>query len=229
MKHRWRTILLVMLLFPLQAAFADSTSQSWRFRVSLDGKPIGYHTFAVSRQGDRESVQIDADLRVKLLFVTVYHYRHTNHEVWRNGCLQKIDSSTRVNGKRFAVHGGREGNAMQVNSSKDEVTHVTSLPSCVMTFAYWDPQMLKQTQLLNAQTGEYTPVSIRYEDDEVIDIEGSPVKAKHYRLEAEKIHIDLWYSQSGEWLQLDSKIDGRTLGYRLVSPLPANLQLARNP
>jgi len=36
-----------------------------------------------------------------------------------------------------------------------------NLPACVMTFAYWNPDLLGQSRLLNVQTGEYMDVQVR--------------------------------------------------------------------
>jgi hypothetical protein len=76
--------------------------------------------------------------------------------------------------------------------------------------------MLRQARLLNAQTGEFETVKISALGDDNIIVRGATVAAKHYRVTGPKNPIDLWYSQSDEWLALESTVaGGRRLRYRL--------------
>ena len=67
------------------------------------------------------------------------------------------------------------------------------------------------------QDGNYLKVSIKPLADETIMVHGKSVAAKRYQLTAEKIDIQLWYSATGEWLQLESLTEG---GYKLSYRLP---------
>ena len=73
---------------------ASTQPQQWRFKVSLDGREIGFHDFVVSRQGNQRMVEISADFDVKILFINAYRYDHANSEIWKDGCLQQIRSET---------------------------------------------------------------------------------------------------------------------------------------
>ena len=85
-----------------------------------------------------------------------------------------------------------------------------------MSFAYWNPQMLRQTQLLNAQTGALEQTHVVDLGGETITVRGAPVPAKRYRITGTKNPIDLWYSPADEWLALESTLaGGRRLRYAL--------------
>jgi hypothetical protein len=87
---------------------------------------------------------------------------------------------------------------------------------CVMSFAYWNPALLKQTRLLNSQTGQYENVTITALGDEVIEVRGAPVTAKRYRILGSKHPIELWYGPGERWLALQSSLEGgRKLRYLL--------------
>jgi hypothetical protein len=78
-----------------------------------------------------------------------------------------------------------------------------------MTFAYWTPKLLSQSQILNGQTGELVDVLIRPENsadsDQLI-----------YALSGDKIDVRLGYDEAGNWRSLDSTLqNGRLLSYRL--------------
>ena len=67
-----------------------------------------------------------------------------------------------------------------------------------------DRNFLSSPFLLNSQTGEMNRVSVKDLGEEVIAVRTQPTPAIHYRLNAEKFSIDLWYSRDGEWVALQS-------------------------
>ena len=77
--------------------------------------------------------------------------------------------------------------------------------------------MLKQSHLVNAQTGAWTPVTTKTLGPDVIDVRGQPTNANHYRIRTEKNQIELWYAaDGGEWLAMRTTTrEGHTLAYRL--------------
>lgn len=220
-------ILLAALLVP--GLSQASPSGTWHFKVLLDGKPIGDHTFRVSRDGDTQRVEVDARFKVKVLFVTVYAYQLEDREVWRNGCLDEISSRTRVNGRGFSVEGTKSAGILRVAHGPEDDASITPITGCVMSFAYWDKAILRQDRLLNVQTGHYMKIRVDDLGPQAVEIQGEKIPAHHYRLRAEKLDIDLWYGPGGEWLQLESRIRGRTLKYERLTPLPADLRIASEP
>lgn len=203
---------LCSVLLPLQVS--ASSSQEWRFEVFLDDKPIGFHNFQLSTSGDTRELRGEAQFRVKLLGFTVYDYSHHNLERWRDNCLQQIEASTDDNGKDLFVRGNSDGEQLllEVNSGN------RSVPGCVMSFAYWNPDILAQQQLLNAQTGEYLDVEVQSLGEKTLDLQGREVPALHYRLSTVEDDIDLWYTTDRDWLALSSTTrGGRQLYYRRVA------------
>ena len=221
-----KTTLPAILLAILYAGVATAEQQSWRFDVSLDGKPIGFHTFDISRNGTQEVLTTEARFDVKFLFITAFRYRHNNTEVWDDGCLESIDASTDSNGDRLRVSGAAAANGFDLNSDLGS----TVLPGCVQTFAYWKPDVLKASKLLNSQTGEYENVSVEFEQFEQLQIGGRDLEARRYRLAAESGDIRLWYASEDDiWLALEAPAKGgRTISYRAVDLPEAALLLAKN-
>ena len=200
------------LLWLSTAAAFNQTPQQWRFKVFLDEQIIGYHTVTLNPDKSRATVQIEANFDVKFLFFTAYRYRHNNQEVWQNNCLQTIESHTDDNGDIFYVNGQRKQQGLALQTHDGALT----LPGCVRTFAYWDPRLLQASRLLNSQTGDYLDVDIKLIGSEPLLIANQEVAAKRYRLQAESIEIDLWYSDSMHWLALQTKTEsGRQLRYQL--------------
>lgn len=222
MKLRLKTGIALGLLAAFASALlstpAAAADQAWEFEVSLDDRRIGYHRFLLSEDGDRRVLETEAAFDVKLLFITAFRYRHSNVEVWDDGCLESINARTDSNGRMFEVKGTRKAERLSImrNNGDDE------LEECVRTFAYWDPAVLEADRLLNSQTGEYESVSVRDDGNDVISIDGMPVAARRYVLSAKAGDIRLWYAaDSDTWLALEAPAKGgRTIRYRPVQ-IPA--------
>ena len=99
--------LLMPLLAPARAARADDSTQE--FAVDRNGSPIGHHTLRFSRDGERLSVDIDILLEVKLAFITLYRYRHTNRELWEAGRLLELRQPDRRQRHRAPGRGAARG------------------------------------------------------------------------------------------------------------------------
>jgi hypothetical protein len=201
----------VFWLTPVNAVTHHSPQQ-WRFKVYLDEQVIGYHTVTVNPEKTRATVTVEASFDVKFLFFTAYSYLHNTQETWENNCIKTIESRTNDNGDILYVSGQQQDQKLVLNTHAGS----QSLPGCVRTFAYWNPSLLQARRLLNTQTGEYTDVSINYIADEDLTINGDSIVAKRYRLQAESIVIDLWYSDSMQWLALQTTTEsGNQLRYQL--------------
>lgn len=186
--------------------------REWRFRVLLDGSEVGTHSFRVAERDGERRVASDARFAVKLLFINAYTYAHEARERWQGDCLAELDSRTDDNGKRIAVRGASDGERFEVEGAGVRAR----LPGCVMSFAYWNPAMLRQPRLLNVQTGELTDVRIEPLGEESLRVRGAATNARRYALHAPKFRIDLWYADGTSWVQLESRTEsGRMLRYEI--------------
>jgi hypothetical protein len=188
-----------------------NTAREWRFRVLLNDKDIGYHSFRVSKQDDAEQVEIEASFDVRILFINAYSYRHKNVERWTGECLSEIRSSTEDGGESFSVTGEARENrfVLDTNAGGQELAS-----ECVRTFAYWDPRLLDAPRLLNAQTGEWVDVQVADGGMEQFQVNGESIESRRYLLQMPEGTISLWYGTHGRWLALEAPAPGgRTLKY----------------
>lgn len=207
-------ILLLGLAISLPAqAGTSGTSRALTFDVYLDDSPIGFHRFHIdSGESGRRTVRSEAKFDVKFLFFTAFRYRHENSELWNDDCLVEIEAETNSNGKETAVNGRQTSSGFAVRTADD----VNTLPECVMTFAYWNPDFLTQEKLLNPQTGEYLDVEVEQRAEERLQIAGREVLAVPYDIRARGMEITVWYSADKEWLALESVAKGdRIIRYEL--------------
>jgi hypothetical protein len=203
---------VVLLMLSLGARAEGSASGTWNFRALLDGKPIGTHRFTLKTEGEQRVLKSVAAFDVKILGITAYRYRHEADERWQADCLVALTSRTDDDGKALAVQAKKDGDALAVKANDAG----EKLEGCLMSFAYWNPAMLKQNRLLNAQTGKVEKVKIEALGDAKVEAQGKTVEAKRWRITGPESPVELWYSPQGEWLALESKVSGgkRTLTYR---------------
>ncbi len=188
------------------AAFANNDKRTWEFDVYLDDKAIGYHNFEVANQGARTVLETEAEFDVKFLFVTAFRYKHSNTEIWSDGCLDELYATTDNNGELLTVTGAEESKAFEVSSKRGEQT----LSGCVRSFAYWNPDILEADRLLNSQTGEYEDVDVQLEGEDLIKVAGQEVVANRYRVSVSRGDIFLWYTKSDKtWVALDAPAKGK--------------------
>jgi len=194
-----RRVLLTILLCAAVPAFAEA--RAWDFRVFLEEREIGRHSFTLRERGSERELRSEARFDVRVLRIPAYRYRHDALERWRGDCLVSLSATTDDNGEPGAVDWRGQAGA------------------CDMSFAYWNPRMLQARRLLNAQTGEVVPVTVTAQGEETLEVRGRPVLAQRHRLlslAGPKLVIDLWYA-GGEWVALQSTTEGgRVLRYRLM-------------
>jgi len=217
--------LLGSLLLTLSAFAAESAQREWRFQVLLDDNPIGFHAFTLSTDGQERIIDSQADFDIDFLFFNAYSYEHQATERWAGDCLRRIESTTDDNGTRFTVEGTREQKSFVVETAQER----KKMPACIMSFAYWNPAILEQDQLLNAQTGAYVDVDVSFTGQEPFDLDSQQITADRYLIEAEGKQISVWYSaENRRWLGLESITkEGYRLRYQPTTSQPPGTRLSQ--
>jgi hypothetical protein len=205
-----RTLAFLLILATASQAFA--AEESWDFRVTLDGRDIGSHSYRLEQSGDGARLRSEARFDVRLLFFSAYRYEHEAVEHWQGGCLRSLESKTVTNGRRIAVSARDSGGELAVERPAGRET----LRGCVLTFAYWDSRILEASALLNSQTGELVPVRIESLGTESVIAEGRQLLATRHRIGGTGLQIDLWYA-GDRWVGLEALTEGgRRLRYELT-------------
>jgi hypothetical protein len=205
-------IILTIALLSLSATLV-AADREWRFRVYLDDKEIGYHDFILEELDNQQRLQSEANFEYRLMFVKLFGYEHENTETWAGDCLTGIESTTDANGKPFRVEGFLRGDRFVINGTAGQA----ELPSCSMSFAYWNPAFLKQDRLINVQNGEVLDIEVSEPERVQLEVRGVMQPALRYLLGAGEMKIELWYSEDNEWLALETEArGGRRLRYQLL-------------
>ena len=118
------------------------------FQVFLEDSPIGHHHFALRDNGAERELRTEARFDVKILFINAYRYVHDASERWRGGCLTELTARTDANGERTQVGATQQDGRVTIDATGKR----ESAEGCVMTFAYWNPEILTQKRFI-AQRG----------------------------------------------------------------------------
>ncbi len=191
---------------PLIAAIP--ATQRIVFEVLRDGAPLGHHTVVFRRDGGDLHVEIDIALEVKLAFVTLYRYRHSNHETWRGERLIAIETRTDDDGTDYWLRGRAEATGFRVEGSSGSFL----APGDIMPTSYWNSQTVNRSQLLDSQKGRLIEVTTASAGAESLQMPGRRVAARRYSMDGD-LDLDLWYTDQGEWAKISFHAGGADVVY----------------
>ena len=203
------TGILLMLFVQLSGA-VESVDKHLDFKVFLNDREVGSHSFVLQQQGEYLLVSSTMSLDFTVLMIKKIKYRHQANEVWQGGCLISLKSQTEKQGENFRVNAITDGNGLVVENREGSET----IQGCARGFAYWNPLLLEGNYLLNAESGQYLPVEIT-----------SSVSAQdnitHMLIAGPKADVRLQYDDAGNWLSLESKLQiGGLLRYQRITSNP---------
>ena len=106
-RYDWVGCGVVCLLLAGSARAAETEARD--FAILIDGKRAGDYQMVLIKQDDGSLVMgADANVRVSYLIKT-YTYRYHGTEVWKDGRLQRLDSTSNDDGKAFRVTAAPNG------------------------------------------------------------------------------------------------------------------------
>lgn len=202
---------IISFIICLLITAGNAVAEEWKFDAVLNNKVVGQHVFTL----ENNKMISKADFHIEFLFMDIY-YQHKSEETWAEECLSSISSNTNDDGDLFEVNGNNDSGSFLITTKKDSF----DLPSCIMTFAYWNPKVLEQDNLLNAQNGQYLEVKTTMLKKENLLVRGKNITTNCYEMTAskdgqEKLKIRLWYDQDMQWVALKSPTPIGDIFYKL--------------
>lgn len=199
-------------VFAAPSATSPGDSANRQFSVLYQGDRIGRHLVRSVPGVEGVRVNTEVDLTVKKFFVTVFSFRHRSEEVWRDGRLMALTSETTEAGVTFRVDGAAVPRGFRVVGS---VGPFIAPPAALTSNCLWNPAILQQETMIDAQRGGVIGLSVRKLADEDIVLAGRPVAATRFRLITPDIAGTIWYDSASRWVSCELERAGATLHYRL--------------
>ena len=209
--HQFRVLSRIALLCVLFLAGMISVSRSdsaptvpqeLHFDIVREGTAIGDHQITFRRNGKNLQVHSDLQIKIKMLFFTVYRYKQTREEEWRDGKLIGLVSQADDDGTLYDIKGAAGPKGIIITSGK--LSWI--LPPDSVPASYWNMSMVTEKgPLVNAETGRLTDVKPVRIGNEKVTVAGKQIIATHYRLVA-KTPRDIWYDASGRWVKMTTTV-----------------------
>lgn len=192
--------MVICMAPPLGYAQSLPASEQLDFTVLKDGDPIGHHRINVERKGDDTTVSIQTNIVVKVAYVPVYRFEHKGDEVWRNGKLVSLRSTTNDDGDKHSLFVVSQGDHLNIESDGGgSLADVGIIPASL-----WNPDVAAQSVLLNTLTGKQMQVTVADLGDDTVKAHGGAVKAHHFKVSGD-LQREIWYDPTGTLVQVKFK------------------------
>ena len=197
------SVKVLVVAFPLIAALPWVAAQattgipsngSLGFTVQRDGENVGEHTIRFDNSDDSLKVEVQTSINVKLPFlgVSVYHFEHKGSELWRDGALIRLESTTDDDGEPRRLNVRREGEKLRVESNIAEHDSAANL----IPASLWHPDLITRHVLLNTLDGSEMAVSVSEQANETLQVQGRAVQTRHFVVSG-GLNRELWYDAKG--------------------------------
>ena len=203
---------------------------SLSFAAVRNGQTIGHHSLKFQKNGEQLTVSTAIDLAVKFMGVTVYRYMHRAQEVWSGETFQGLTAQTDDDGKKYEIQIRRDGEALTVerNARPDVLSPATldrglqrgsavrtTLPPQLLPSTHWNVRQIRQSALVNTQTGTEARIQVSVIGRETIRTANASIDATHYRYTGDVV-MDQWFDDAGRWVKTSfTGSDGSTIEYVL--------------
>lgn len=192
------------------------------FTVRKSGADIGHHRVRFSEKDGDLIVDIEASLRVRIAFVTVYRYTQRTREVWRDGKLVSVESDIDDNGQPFRLRVERRDGKLFVHGHEEKHT----LPPETFPITYWRPEMMRQSKAFDLQWGSLAELEVAPRGTETRQVRGQAIQTRRYNMKGTEIRfgkrqpkpwldVDAWYAPEGKLVAMSFHYRGFDFDYVL--------------
>lgn len=163
------------------------------FRILRNGDKVGEQIMQFHREGDKLIVDIDTDIAINALFVTLYRFQQESQETWQNGQFQSYRALTNDDGKRrdVAIQRAEDGALHVVYNGESSRYVAEAVPGSL-----WNLLTIRQPHIFDPAKGKLRAIEITDLGKEKVVIEGETRLLHHYRLKGE-FERELWYDETG--------------------------------
>lgn len=164
------------------------------FVLMRDGESIGHHLIQFKDEGSRLTVTIDVEIGVNVLFVPIFEFRHKAREIWENGQLIDLESTTHDNGSdhELTVKRTADGLSVVMNGVK------SIAPTGVIPTSLWNRDALKQDALLSSVHGAIMPLSVTPLGDSSVEAGKRKLQTAGFLIDAKPdFKREVWYDAEG--------------------------------
>jgi hypothetical protein len=183
-------------------------SGALNFTVRKSGADIGEYAVRFAERDGALVVDIEANIRVRFAFVTVYRYTQRTREIWRDGTLQSLDSDVDDNGTPYKISAAQRDGRLVVDGHTEQL----DLAPGALPLSYWNYRLMRESRAFDLQWGSLADIEVAARGPETRAVGGAVVPARRYNMKG--FEIKRGERQEKPWLDVDTWYapDGRLIG-----------------
>lgn len=171
---------------------------------------IGEQRVTFTRRSEPLVVDVEIDIAVEMLGLTLYRFEGKRRQEWQDGRLVGFESETHDDGRDFALSAELVDGEMQINSQSG----ASEAPGGIFPTDPWNRDIVEQSLLMDTKTGELRRVEVSEVGEETLEIGGRPVATTKYEATGDE-EREVWYDDEDTWVQLRFERDGSEITFRL--------------
>lgn len=161
------------------------------------GSPVGEHIVAFRPDGQRLAVSTHIDIRIKVLFITAFRFRHDAEEVWQSDRLVSVNSTTDDNGTLLQVSGYAAEDGFRILGQDGPFLAAAHL---LTSNTMWDSRLVRESRLIDVQHGGEVGLVAKRLGEEPVTPQGR-VRASRYQTITPHHAGSLFYDGDGRWIK----------------------------
>ena len=181
------------------------------FAVVREKSKIGEHVLTFEDAGNGNlTVRVAVELRVGIGPIALFRYKHSAAEVWQNGQLAALDTTTNDDGTPNKVSGRSTPTGFMVEGTR---APLYTAPPEALPATHWNRKQL-DGPWINTQDGRLLhPVITPKGSSAIPTASGAMIAANHFSTSGDAI-LETWYDDSPNWAGLSFKAgDGSDIVY----------------
>lgn len=185
------------------------------YTIYRKGTEVGSHRVTMTTDANNViNVDVISEITVRVLRVPVFRFRYTSNEVWENGALASVESSTKSNKtlETASLQNSDSTSTMVYNgieSSSALLSHATN---------HWNIGATEQSVLFNTIKGMPSKISVKKTPNETLTIKDKELSVTQYSYTGDLI-VDAWYDDNNRWVKLAFLgTDGSDITYVIDTP-----------
>lgn len=184
------------------------------YRVYRNRKPIGFHTIYFARKPHELVINVESEMAVKLLGISLYSRRYRSEEIWSGGEL--VQMTTSINDSRAGtrtIEAVSRGDYLQVEDSVRDSTFTSALADHASN--HWHPGAVSARRIFHVLHGRLYQGPPKSQGWERVVLDGGDVvSARRFDYFA-GFNASVWYDADWRWVKLSFQADdGSTLEYK---------------
>jgi hypothetical protein len=184
------------------------------FRALWGNKQIGTHRIAVMPETESGNwrVEVAMDIKVSLGWFGEITFKHHCQEVWQDGRIVELTSTTDDDGDVFNVNGEARGADFALQGPSGPFLAPANL---LTSSSAWSEAVCRQDQLIDATHGSVIGVVADLKGERQVETVRGRLRARRYDFVSPLLSGELLYGTEGEWIGGQLHRKGQKIDYVL--------------